>query len=75
MKNIEKEELTGNAESHILTIHSEALFHANVERTPQTIREFLGYCFINLGHDPEDFGDKLNDAVLGLSEYCYDTEE
>ena len=75
MKNIEKEELTGNAESHILTIHSEALFHANVERTPQTIREFLGYCFINLGHDPEDFEDKLNNAVLSLSEYCYDTEE
>jgi len=71
----EIEELNADAESHILSIHAEALFHANVERNPQTVREFLGYYFINLGHDPEDFCDKLDNAVNQVSEFCWDDEE
>lgn len=71
----EKEKLKTDAESDIIITHAEALFQADVERSPRTVSQFLAYYFINLGHDPDDFGDMLDDAVGQVYEFCWDDEE
>jgi hypothetical protein len=71
---IMKHKIEFTKEEGIIIKQAEAFFNADVERNPKTVADFLGHYFINLGHDPDAFSDKLKEALIIIQEFCHDSE-